>query len=85
MSNRLLDEVRNPMRRRHYSIHTGGEINADRARRQPRIPVVLTREETARVVARRSGVQQLIVKLLYGSGLRITECSDSGSRTWAWR
>ena len=51
-----------------------GEINADRARKQPRIPVVLTREETARVIALLSGVHQLIVKLLYGSGLRITEC-----------
>ena len=51
-----------------------GEINADRARKQPRIPVVLTREETARVIALMSGVHQLLVKLLYGSGLRITEC-----------
>ena len=51
-----------------------GEINADRARRKVRVPVVLTREETARVIARMSGVHQLIVKLLYGSGLRITEC-----------
>ena len=141
MSTRLLDEMRDLMRRRHYSIHTerayldwvkryvrfhnmqsrddlrhgeekieaflthlardrqvaastqsqamnalvflykhvleqplSGEINADRARKQPRIPVVLTREETARVIALMSGVHQLIVKLLYGSGLRITEC-----------
>ena len=51
-----------------------GEINADRARRKVRIPVVLTREETARMIARLAGVHQLIVKLLYGSGLRITEC-----------
>ena len=51
-----------------------GEINADRARRKVKIPVVLTREETARVIALMSGVHQLIVKLLYGSGLRITEC-----------
>ena len=51
-----------------------GEINADRARRNATIPVVLTREETARVIASMSGVHQLIVKLLYGSDLRITEC-----------
>ena len=141
MSTRLLDEMRDLMRRRHYSIHTerayrdwvkryvrfhgmrsrddlrdgeekieafltylardrqvaastqnqamnalvflykhvlreplSGEINADRARRKVRVPVVLTREETARVIARMSGVHQLIAKLLYGSGLRITEC-----------
>ena len=141
MSTKLLDEMRNLMRRRHYSIHTerayrdwvkryvrfhnmqsrddlrhgeekieafltylardrqvaastqnqamnalvflykhvlkqplSGEINADRARKQSRIPVVLTGEETARVIVLMSGVYQLIVKLLYGSGLRITEC-----------
>ena len=51
-----------------------GEINAERARRKVKIPVVLTREETARVIALMSGVHQLIVKLLYDSGLRITEC-----------
>ena len=51
-----------------------GEINADRARGKTEIPVVLTREETARVIALLSGVHQLIVKLLYGSGLLITEC-----------
>ena len=141
MSTRLLDEMRDLMRRRHYSIHTerayrdwvkryvrfhdmqsrddlrpgeekieaflthlardrqvaastqnqamnalvflykhvlkqplSGKINADRARRRVKIPVVLTREETARVIALMSEVHQLIVKLLYGSGLRITEC-----------
>ena len=51
-----------------------GEINAGRARGKAEIPVVLTREETARVIALLSGVHQLIVKLLYGSGLRITGC-----------
>ena len=50
------------------------EINADRARKQPRIPVVLTREGTARMITLMSGVHHFIVKLLYGSGLRITEC-----------
>ena len=141
MSTKLLDEMRDLMRRRHYSIHTerayrdwvkryvrfhnmqsrgdlhpgeekiegflthlardrqvaastqnqamnalvflykhvlkqplSGEINADRARKQTRIPIVLTREETARVIVQLSGVHQLVVKLLYGSGLRITEC-----------
>ena len=123
MVTKLFDEIRDLMRRRHYSIHTGrayrgwvkcyarfhntqsrddlrhgegkieaflthlardrqvavstqnqaintliflykhvlkqplsGEINADRARRKAKIPVVLTREETARVSALRSAV-----------------------------
>ena len=148
MSTKLLDEMRDLMRRRHYSIHTerayrdwvkryvrfhnmqsrddlrpgeekieaflthlardrqvaastqnqamnalvflykhvlkqplSDEINADRARRKVKIPVVLTREETARVIALMSGVHQLIVKLLYGSGLRITECLRLTIRT----
>lgn len=129
MSTRILDQMRDLMKRRHYSIHTertycdwvkryvrfhnmqsrddlclgeekievflthlardrqvaastqnqamnalvflykhvlkqplSGEINAERAPRRTRIPVVLTREETARVIALMSGVHQLIGK-----------------------
>ena len=51
----------------------GGDVNADRARRQFRMSIVPTREEKARVIALISGVHQLIVKLLHSSGLRITE------------
>ncbi len=51
-----------------------GEINAERAPKRLKLPVVLTREETARVISLISGVHQLVVKLLYGSGLRIIEC-----------
>ncbi len=50
------------------------EINAQRAPKRVKIPVVLTREETARVIGLLTGTHQLIVKLLYGSGLRIMEC-----------
>jgi len=38
-----------------------------------RLPVVLTREEVARVLARLTGVHALIGSLLYGTGLRIME------------
>ena len=51
-----------------------GEINAERAPKPLKLPVVFTREETARVISLISGVHQLVVKLLYGSGLRIIEC-----------
>ena len=141
MSSRILDEMRDVMRRRHYSIRTeraycdwvkryalhfnmqsradlrDGErkieeyltflardrnvapstqnqalnalvflykhvlkqplkdsINAERAAKKVKIPVVLTRDETKRIMNALSGVHQLIVKLLYGSGLRIIEC-----------
>jgi integron integrase len=46
-------------------------INAVRADRKENMPVVLTREEVARVISLMEGVPQLIVKLLYGSGVRI--------------
>jgi len=137
----LLDEVRDVMRRGHYSIHTersycdwikryvffhsmksredleGGEekiesflthlavesnvapatqnqamnalvflykkvlqqpfekpIIAVRSIRKRNVPVVLSLDETTRVIVLMSGVPQLVVKLLYGCGLRIMEC-----------
>ena len=51
----------------------GEAIDAVRAERKSNVPVVLTREEVSRVIAVLEGVPQLIVKLLYGSGLRILE------------
>jgi integrase len=48
-------------------------IAAVRAERKLNVPVVLSREEVSKVVAVMEGVPQLIVKLLYGSGLRILE------------
>lgn len=49
------------------------EINAVRARKKMNVPVVLTREEVRQIMGFLQGVPQLIVKLLYGSGLRIRE------------
>jgi len=48
-------------------------INAVRADTKMKVPVVLTREEVVKVISLLAGVPQLIVKLLYGSGLRIME------------
>lgn len=42
-------------------------------RRHRRLPVVLTREEVARVLSAMSGEHLLLAKLLYGTGLRIAE------------
>jgi len=50
------------------------KINAERAARKIKIPVVLTREETKRIIGAMTGIHQFVVKLLYGSGLRIIEC-----------
>jgi integron integrase len=50
-----------------------GRIDAARATKAPRVPVVLTREEVSRLLPLIDGQAGLIVRLLYGSGLRITE------------
>lgn len=49
------------------------KINAVRARKKVNIPVVMSRNEVAKVIALMDGVPQLVAKLLYGSGLRIME------------
>lgn len=45
-----------------------------RAKRSKHLPVVLTSDETLKVIACLSGTHQLIAKILYGSGMRLMEC-----------
>jgi integrase len=45
-----------------------------RAKAPTRLPVVLTRDEVRRALARMSGTPKLMVSLLYGAGLRLMEC-----------
>lgn len=45
-----------------------------RARKPARLPVVLTREEMRRVLVYIEGPQGLMIRLLYGCGLRLMEC-----------
>jgi len=46
-----------------------------RARRPPRLPVVLTRREVQAVIRQLRGTPRLMAVLLYGSGLRLLECA----------
>jgi site-specific recombinase XerD len=48
-------------------------LNAIRASKKINVPVVMTREEVAAVVALMDGTAPLVAKLLYGRGLRIME------------
>ena len=48
-------------------------IDAVRSTKNRRIPVVLTQEEVKQIMMLIDGAPSLVVKLLYGSGLRITE------------
>ncbi len=50
-------------------------IDAVRSSKNRRIPVVLTHNEVKSIITLMEGTPQLIVKLLYGSGLRITEAA----------
>jgi len=45
-----------------------------RARRAPRLPVVLTRAEVDAIITRIEGPPRLMAGLLYGAGLRLMEC-----------
>jgi integron integrase len=53
-----------------------GELEAlVRAKRPARLPCVLSREEVRAVLERLDGTCRLMASLLYGSGLRLTECT----------
>lgn len=45
-----------------------------RAKKPKRLPVVLTREEVDRLLAQIEGTVGLFMQLLYGTGMRISEC-----------
>ena len=49
-------------------------VESVRAKRPKRMPTVLTKGEARRVIGRMSGKYRLMAELLYGSGLRLTEC-----------
>jgi integrase len=55
-------------------ISLDGEIQAIRSKRSPKLPTVLSREETIRFFSQINGTHALMAKLLYGSGLRLMEC-----------
>jgi integron integrase len=51
-----------------------GQIEATRAKRHPRPPVVMTKSEVKRVLDSMHGIHLLMAKILYCSGLRLMEC-----------
>lgn len=60
---------------RHVLQREFGKVDGVvRAKRRPYIPVVLSREEIDRVLTRLEPPYRLVVKLLYGCGLRLFEC-----------
>jgi integron integrase len=60
---------------RHVLKKEFGKIDGVvRARRKPSIPVVLSRNEIDRIISHLKYPYDLVVKLLYGCGLRLGEC-----------
>ena len=55
-------------------IDLGTFDNFSRAKHKKRLPVVLTHEETSRVLSNLTGTTGLMANLLYGCGLRLMEC-----------
>lgn len=51
-----------------------GEMNFSLARKQRRLPCVLTKAEIAAILRELNDRDRLIISILYGSGLRVTEC-----------
>jgi len=51
-----------------------GPVDALRAKRPKRLPTVLTKDETLRLIGCLSGTHRLMAKLIYGSGVRLMEC-----------
>ena len=49
-------------------------IDSIRAKRPKRLPTVMTKQEVRNVIGRMTGKNQVMAKLLYGSGLRLMEC-----------
>ncbi|RKX44616.1 MAG: integron integrase, partial [Verrucomicrobia bacterium] len=50
-----------------------GEVNAVRAKRGPKLPVVLAVEEAKALLAETRGTSGLMLRLIYGGGLRISD------------
>lgn len=55
-------------------IEIGWVEDVVRAKRPARVPVVLTRSEVDAVLSRMSGMYRLMAYLMYGTGLRVSEC-----------
>lgn len=58
--------------RETLGVEVGG-VNAIRAKKGQRLPVVLTEEEVRRVLRGAEGTRRLLLELTYGAGLRVSE------------
>ena len=57
-------------------VEIGQIADLPRARMPVRVPVVVSRDEVARIMKHLDGVTWIMVALLYGAGLRLQECLE---------
>jgi integron integrase len=50
------------------------DIKAMRSKKPVRVPTVMTREETNRLISSMNGTKKLMAEIMYGCGLRVIEC-----------
>ena len=55
-------------------IPISDQLEPIRAKRQPKLPVVMTQQEVRQVLSQMKGIHLLMANILYGSGLRLMEC-----------
>jgi len=60
--------------RRVFGVELPWMSGIGRPRAQPQVPVVLSREEVARLLAAIDPQHHLVASILYGAGLRLSEC-----------
>lgn len=52
------------------------KVEAVRARKPEHLPTVLSKDEVRCILDKMSGVQKLMTQLLYGTGMRVSECAQ---------
>lgn len=57
-----------------FEVEIGHFSGLKRIQRRDRLPIVLTAHEVSAILRRMDGVTALMAHILYGSGLRVTEC-----------
>lgn len=48
-------------------------LNFSYAKRKPKVPIVLSKEEARKIIAQLQGIHKLAAQLMYGCGLRVSE------------
>jgi integron integrase len=59
---------------RHVLERPLEDVRFAKTKRQSRVPVVLSRDEVKRLLARMEGTHALMARLMYGTGMRLMEC-----------